>query len=81
MCFQSVQQVQNLLEGMGLQQYKDIFLQEQISGDILLECSDQELRDELNVSKKIHRARFMKIIDGSHSAQSIMKGLDPYGQT
>ncbi len=81
MCIdKSMQQVQNLLESMGLRQYKDMFLQEQISGDILIQCSDLELRDELKVSKKIHRMRLMKIIDGSHSAQSIMKGLDPYGQ-
>ena len=71
-------QVQNLLATMNLSQYKDIFFKEMISGEILLECVETDLENELNVKSKIHRLRLMKIINGYHSAKNILDGQNPY---
>lgn len=63
---------------MNLGVYKDTFQKEQITGEILAELTDQELKDELGVSSKIHRVRMMKIITGRHSASCVLNGEDPY---
>ena len=60
------------MESMGLGQYKDKILEEQISGEILLECDDSVLQSELGVSSKIHRIRIMKLITGHHSAKTLL---------
>ena len=63
---------------MDLGQYKDAFLRERITGDVLLEVDDATLQEELGITSRIHRIRIMKVISGRHSAQSVMNGLDPY---
>jgi len=40
---------------MELSKYKDMFVEEQVSGDLLLEFNEEILRDELQVNSKIHR--------------------------
>jgi len=32
----------------------------------------------LQITSKLHRVRLLKLISGRHSAESIMKGDDPY---
>ena len=61
------------MEVMGLGQYKNTILEEQISGEILLECDDSVLQNELGVSSKIHRIRIMKLITGHHSAKTLLE--------
>ena len=73
-CFQ----VAKLLTAMNMGQYVEAFKTEQISGEILSELSDEVLREELGITSKIHRIKLLKIIDGRHSAMSIMNGDDPY---
>ena len=57
-------QIQNLLDAMGLSQYKESFLREQITGDVLLDLDDAILQEELGVTSKIHRIRLTKLIQG-----------------
>ena len=64
---------------MKLSQYKEMFLEENIDGEILAECDDPLLEQELHISNKLHRNRLMKVITGRHSAHCIKHGLDPYG--
>lgn len=64
---------------MKLTQYKQGFLEENIDGEILAECDDTLLEQELHIQNKLHRHRLMKVITGRHSAQNIQHGLDPYG--
>ena len=66
----------SLLDSMGFPEYKPTFLAEKVAGDILLQCTDDILQDELRVEKQLHRIRLMKVIDGSHSAQDIMSKSD-----
>ena len=63
---------------MDLGQYKDTFSRECVSGEILLECDDDILRNELGVVSRLHRLRLSKIIDGRHSATNVIEGADPY---
>ena len=65
-------QVCELIEAMGLGQYKKRFMEEHISGEILLECDEQVLQDELGIQSKIHRIRLMKVITGLHSSKTIL---------
>ena len=62
----------DLIEVMGLGQYTQTFMAERISGEILLECDDQVLEDELGIKSKIHRIRLAKVISGSHSPKTIL---------
>ncbi len=71
-------QVGLLLDAMELGHYKDTFSRECVSGEILLECDDDILREDLGVASRLHRLRLAKIIDGRHSAASILEGADPY---
>ena len=54
----------NLLEMMGLQQYQDKFKAEQVNGDILSECDDDVLMNDLGVTSKLHRMKLLKIVSG-----------------
>ncbi len=58
---------------MGLEQYVGKFVAEQISGEILLECDDSVLKEEIGITSKIHRIRLMKVISGQHSAKGILE--------
>ena len=71
-------QVQQLLVAMNLGQYRARFASESIAGDILQELGHEDLENDLQIKSKIHRVRLMKIIEGYHSARSIMEGESPY---
>ena len=57
---------------MELSQYKEAFLKEQISGDILLQCDNQILEVELKISSRLHRLRLMQVIDGKAPVQQFL---------
>ena len=67
-----------LLEAMGLKQYQDNFKQEQVNGEILSECDEEVLKNDLGIKSKLHRMRVMKVVTGRHSAKRILAGEDPY---
>ncbi len=73
-------QVLQLLEAMNLKQYSEKFTEEQIDGELLVECDAEVLESDLGVTRKLHRNRLIKVITGRHSAESIIKGEDPYVQ-
>ena len=47
-------------------------MREQISGDILTECTRDVLGGELGISKKIHLLRLLQIINGDISVKDVM---------
>ena len=59
---------------MNLRQYKEVFQYEQIDGDMLADCDEALLLNELSVENKLHRVRLMKIITGKNSAKTVLKG-------
>ena len=61
------------MTAMSLGQYKEKVLEEHISGEILVECDDAILQDELGVASRIHRIRIAKIISGQHSAKALLE--------
>ena len=48
-------QVLDLLDAMELNQYKEVFSRERISGDVLLELGQDDLKEELGIHSKLHR--------------------------
>ena len=67
-----------LLNALKLTQYKDIFINEEITGEILAELNEADLQNELGITSKIHRVKLMKVISGRHSALNVLRGEDPY---
>ena len=57
-----------LLEKMNLNQYRDTFEEEHIDG-ILLASLDNEMLEELGVTKSLHKLRLNKIIEGVQSVE------------
>ena len=62
-----------LLDGMGLEVYKEAFRRERITGDLMLELDDSMLKDELGVKLQIHRIRIMKVIQGQYPLGDLIK--------
>ena len=60
-------QVCNILEGVSLGQYKELFLSEQIDGLLLLELDGDILSTELGVTKRLHRLKLQRVIEGRES--------------
>lgn len=60
------------MEAMSLGQYSEKIQSEHISGEILLECDESVLQEEIGVTSRIHRIRIMKIISGQHSAKALL---------
>lgn len=67
-----------MLEAMGLEQYTEVFREQQINGDILCDCDDELLRTELQIKSRLHRMRLMRVISGQYSVIDIMSGKDGY---
>ena len=65
-------QVLKLLDNMNLSAYKYTFEKENISGDLLLGFDDGILERELGVKSRIHRLKFMKLIQGQYSAEKFL---------
>lgn len=70
----SKSQVQDLLDAMNLAKYKEAFMAEQVDGEIMSSFGDEELV-ELGVKSGVHRIRFLKLIQGRHSAEEILRNL------
>ncbi|KAL5506262.1 hypothetical protein EMCRGX_G007873 [Ephydatia muelleri] len=73
-----VEKVLRLLECMSLAQYQEAFQKEQINGELLSDCDETMLQNDLGIASKLHRMRLIKVITGRHSAKSILDGGDPY---
>ncbi|CAI8004156.1 hypothetical protein GBAR_LOCUS3844 [Geodia barretti] len=71
-------QILKMLATMGLGQYQEVFGSQQINGDLLLECDDKMLQNDLQVSSKLHRIRLLRIISGNYSVLDILSGRDGY---
>ena len=69
-------QVLCILDAMGLQQYRDHFKVEQISGEILSECDEDMLAHDLRISSKLHRMRLLKVISGKCVYCSVSSSRD-----
>lgn len=63
---------------MGMEQYRETFIKQQINGDILADCDDDILKNELKITSRLHRIRLLRIISGQYSVQEIMSGNDGY---
>ena len=68
-------QVLQILKEMNMEDYHPLFARQQINGEVLSQCDDRFLQQELQIKSKLHRIRLMGLIKGQTSARSL---LDPY---
>ena len=54
-------QILEVLDAVGLSQYRHAFAREVIDGEIFAVLDDDTLADELGVTSKIHRMRLLKL--------------------
>ena len=66
----------SLLAALNMSQYQKNFEEEQVDGEVLIECDDEVLRTELNVSSLIHRKKLMSVINGSQSPLSVIQSSE-----
>ena len=71
-CFVFFFQILQVLDSMGLHQYKDAFSRESVDGAVLLELDEEVLTCELGVKSKIHCVKLMKLISGESSIQKFL---------
>ena len=65
-------QVLQLVVEIGVEDLQKI-TKENLSGDILMELNEDELESDLGISKRIHRLKLMKVIDGSTPVTQYLK--------
>lgn len=53
-----------MLDFMGFKLYQENFKREQVNGEILSECDEEVLTNDLGISSKLHRMRILKVIYG-----------------
>jgi len=63
---------------MGMEEYRETFVKQQINGDILADCDDDILKNELRITSRLHRMRWMRIISGQYSVEEIISSKDGY---
>lgn len=64
-------QVLSLLSVMGLKAYQERFEQEQVNGEILSECDEEVLKNDLGINSKLHRMRLLKVISGTSKGYGV----------
>ncbi|XP_019860014.1 PREDICTED: uncharacterized protein LOC109588287 [Amphimedon queenslandica] len=68
-----IKKVVDLLVKMRLEQYAETFQREQIDGKILLELDESVLKEELGMTKRIHRLKLLNIINGDQCISFYLK--------
>ena len=58
---------------MDLDEHCSRFKAEHVSGEVLLQCDDTALRDDLGVASRVHRIRLLQIITGTHSVPTLFQ--------
>ncbi|KAL5506589.1 hypothetical protein EMCRGX_G008268 [Ephydatia muelleri] len=61
----SVDQVGELLDALGLQQYKAIFKEENIDGEVFVNLTDEILESNLYINSPQDRMKLMRVIQGT----------------
>ncbi len=70
-------QVAELLQAMNLSQYCERFISEHITGEILTECDEKILVEDLGVSSRIHCMQLLQVIRGRTSATALLANQSP----
>lgn len=62
---------------MGLERYHQMFIKEHVDGELLSSMSELDL-EELGIQSSLHKKRFVKLIEGKHSARDYLEKGNPY---
>ena len=63
----------DLLEILGLTKYKNVFIDEEISGALLQELDEEILKVELGITSRLHRLKLLRVIDGRQPLDELFK--------
>lgn len=63
----SKSEVLRMVNLAGLGHYAETIEAEELSGDILVECNEEVLERDLGIKSKLHRVKFIRIIEGKAS--------------
>lgn len=68
-------QVVELLDKLGLAEYKTTFETEMITGSLLLDLDEATLL-ELGMNKKLHRLKITRVIDGREIVKNLLDKME-----
>jgi len=60
---------------MGLIQYKAVFSEEAITGEILAECTESVLMEDLDIQEPSHCSMLMEVIQGNPSTKGLLVSI------
>lgn len=60
-----------MLHALKISRYAEEFTKEDISGWVLVNCTEDLLEKELNVTSALHRMKLMQVIRGKTSAKAL----------
>ena len=63
----------DLLEILGLTKYKNVFIDEEISGALLQELDEEIIKVELGITSRLHRLKLLRVIDGRQPLDELFK--------
>ena len=64
-----------LLDQLGLSRYKAVFSEEVINGEILAECTESILMEDLDIREPSHCSRLMEVIQGNPSTKVLLESI------
>ena len=67
--------IQMMLDVLKMHQYKELFRDEGIDGEILSSLTEQDLLEELDIIRRLDRVRLMKVIEGKYSVKKMLSQL------
>ena len=67
--------IQMLLDVLKMHQYQELFKEEGIDGEILSSLTEQDLLEELDMTRRLDRVRLMKVIEGRYSVKNMLGQL------
>ena len=68
----SLSQILQVLEGMGMSAYMEIFYRENINGELLVELNDAILEKEIGIMSQDHRTKLVQLISGTQSVRAYL---------
>lgn len=70
-----MEDVETWLTEINMQQYKDQFREMAVDGLLILELTEEDLKEEMNVNVNLHRRKLMKAIEVLKDYSLYQQGL------
>lgn len=64
-----------LLDRLELNQYKEVFVEEAITGEILVECTETILIEDLDIKEPSHCSKLMDVVHGNPATRGLLDSI------